>query len=132
MSVEERIFYPAVRGVDEARVLESYEEHAAVEVALERLLATHPLDVTFPAKVKALKELIALHVELEEEKLFPDVESRFSVAELKRLGVELEEAFEDAIEEGHESIFASRRPPRTSADENNPAHRGRESVPSHA
>jgi len=52
MTIEQDIFYPAVREVDKDMVLESFEEHAIAELALKRLLASAPNDQAFTAKVE--------------------------------------------------------------------------------
>src|SRR4051794_26074876 len=69
MAIEQDIFYPAVRAIDEDMVLESLEEHALAEIALKRLLDTSPDDASFAARVTATRELIEHHVKEEEEDL---------------------------------------------------------------
>jgi len=105
MAIEQTIFYPAVRSVKEELVLESYEEHALAELALKRLLATDPHDVTFQAKVTALKELIESHVKEEETELFPEVEKALGEEKLEALGKEMKAAFEQAVDQGFEAAL---------------------------
>ena len=100
MQIEQDIFYPAVRQVDQDLVLESFEEHSLAEFALKRLLATDPDDPTFTAKVTTLKELIMHHVEEEEGELFPKVEKKLGQARNKELGEQMSAAFDEFIESG--------------------------------
>jgi hemerythrin-like domain-containing protein len=121
MAIEQNLFYPAVRDIDPEVVSESYEEHAIAELALKRLLATAGDDVTFAAKVTALKELIEHHVEEEEEELFPKVEHAMDADELEALGSEMAKAFEEASEAGYESLLPEGL--QASADDSNPMQR---------
>lgn len=105
MAIEQELFYPAVREVDESLVLESYEEHALAEVALKRLLATDPQDEAFKARVTALKELIMHHVKEEEEDLFPKVQKKLGDDRLKELGKQMRARFDEVVEAGFESAL---------------------------
>jgi iron-sulfur cluster repair protein YtfE (RIC family) len=104
MAIEQEIFYPAVRRLDEDLIAESFEEHAIAELALKRLLSVSPTAPTFAARVTALKDLIEHHVEEEEEELFPRVEKKMDQVELKELGSRMKVAFEQALERGFESL----------------------------
>ena len=111
MAIEHRFFYPLAWAtlhradarckVDESMILESFEEHALAEVALKRLLATKPDDVSFEARLTALKELIEHHVEEEEADLFPEVEKRVDESELLAVGKQMKVAFADLLERGY-------------------------------
>jgi hemerythrin superfamily protein len=100
MLIEQEIFYPAVRAIAPALVLESFEEHSLAELALKRLLATHLDDPNFQARLTATKELIAHHVKEEEEDLFPKVEKKLGEARLTELGAKMKERFEEANKAG--------------------------------
>src|SRR5262245_54363599 len=63
MAIEQQIFYPAVRSVDDEAIEKSYEEHAMAEIGLKRLVSAS--EKTFDAKLIALKELVLHHVEEE-------------------------------------------------------------------
>ena len=95
MRIEQDIFYPAVRQVDEDLVLESFEEHSLAEIALRRLLATPGDDPTFIAKVTTLKELIQHHVEEEESDLFPKVEKKLGKEKNQELGSAMKSKFDE-------------------------------------
>ncbi|HVW27152.1 MAG TPA: hemerythrin domain-containing protein [Polyangiaceae bacterium] len=105
MKIEQEIFYPRVRQLDEDLVLESFEEHSIAEVALKRLLDTSPEEETFDARVTVLKELILHHVEEEEKSLFPKVDKKLDAAESEQLASEMKAMFDDAVAEGYESIL---------------------------
>jgi len=121
MAIEQTIFYPAVRSIKEELILEAYEEHAVAELALKRLLATKPDDVTFKAKVTTLKELILHHVKEEEEELFPKVEKALGDEKLEALGKEMKAAFEQVVEAGFEAALPKTFAKTTADATNKPA-----------
>lgn len=88
-SIEEEIFYPAVREVEskkaEEMVLEAYEEHHVVDLVLKDLPNVDPEDERFEAKMTVLEELIEHHVEEEEKEMFKLAE-KLGKDELKELG----------------------------------------------
>ena len=104
MAIEQDLFYPAIRSVDEELVNESYEEHALVELALKRLMMTDPGEPTFKARVTAFKELLAHHVMEEEEQLFPQVEEAVSEELLQSIGKTMKTRFREAYETGFEAM----------------------------
>jgi hemerythrin-like domain-containing protein len=105
MTIEQTIFYPAVRTFKEELVLESYEEHAIAELALKRLIATDHRDDTFVAKVRTLRDLIKRHVKQEEADLFPKVEKELSDLELRKLGEQMKAAFDQVVAQGYEAAL---------------------------
>lgn len=105
MVIEHEFFYPAARDVDLDAVFEAFEEHSIAEVALKRALSTDPEEDVFDARVKVLKELIAHHVEEEEDELFPAVEAKIDAAVLESLGAKMEARFEQVLRQGYESVF---------------------------
>jgi hemerythrin superfamily protein len=115
MVVEQEIFYPAIKQIDEELVNESYEEHALGELALRRVLATSPVEPTFKARVTALKELIEHHVSEEEEELFPQVEEAIDDATSTRLAKLMKARFGQVYETGIEEVMP-KSTLRTSAD----------------
>ncbi len=115
MAIEQDLFYPAIAAVDETLVNESYEEHALVELALERLMMTDPSEPAFKARVTALKDLLDHHVMEEEEQLFPQVEEAVSLELLQQLGKAMKTRFQEAYETGFESV-KPKGVARTSAD----------------
>jgi iron-sulfur cluster repair protein YtfE (RIC family) len=127
MAIEQDLFYPAVKQVDDSLVLESYEEHALAEVALKRLLATDPGDEEFSARVTALKELIMHHVKEEEEELFAKVEKKLDEETLKGLGKQMQARFEEVTEAGYESALPRGGFGKTSSDLSKRRLRGRQS-----
>lgn len=103
MAIEQDIFYPAVRAIDEDLVLEAFEEHSLAELGLKRLLATDPSDPSFAARVTTCKELIAHHVEEEEEDLFPKVEKKLGAEKLTAMGAEMKARFDEIEARGFDS-----------------------------
>jgi iron-sulfur cluster repair protein YtfE (RIC family) len=115
MAIEQDIFYPAIKRVNDDLVNESYEEHALAEVALKRLLATDPEDDEFRARVIALKDLLQHHLQEEEEELFPAVQRVLDKEALEQLGQTMQQRFEVVLAAG----FAAAMPKgwaTTSAD----------------
>lgn len=89
--IEERIFYPAIRGhVENLDVNEAYEEHHVAKVLIEELQALTPDDDSYEAKAVVLMEMVEHHVEEEEGELFPDVRDALGRNRLKEIGAELE------------------------------------------
>lgn len=115
MAIEQDVFYPTVRKVDEDLVLESYEEHALAEMALKRLLATDIDDEAFHARVTALKEVIEHHVHEEEEELFPKVDKALGEDRSRELAKHMKARFSEVVEAGFEAAVP-RGMAKTSAD----------------
>ncbi|MDQ1922507.1 hemerythrin domain-containing protein [Massilia pseudoviolaceinigra] len=73
-TIEEEIFYPAVReasGDNEELVDEAVVEHASAKDLIAQLQEMDPEDELYDAKVKVLSEQIAHHVQEEEKEMFP-------------------------------------------------------------
>lgn len=91
-SVEEQVFYPAVRARVPAvadDVLESLEEHHIVKWVLSELEGMAPDAERFEAKVTVLIENVRHHVEEEEGKMFPAVRSALGRKVLADIGSEM-------------------------------------------
>jgi hemerythrin superfamily protein len=92
-SVEEEIFYPAVKKAraeetkDEVR--EAYEEHKQIKALLAALSKTNPDDETFDSKVKVLQEDVEHHVKEEEGQMFPDAKKFLGNEKLQTLGEQI-------------------------------------------
>jgi hemerythrin superfamily protein len=92
-SVEEEIFYPAVKKAraeetkDEVR--EAYEEHKQIKALLAALSKTAPDDETFDSKVKVLQEDVEHHVKEEEGQMFPDAKKFLGNEKLQALGEQI-------------------------------------------
>jgi len=88
-SIEEEIFYPAIREMEskkaEKMVDEALEEHHVVKLVLAELPKVDPEDDRFEAKMTVLSELIEHHVEEEEEEMFKLAE-KLGKEELNDLG----------------------------------------------
>jgi len=68
-TIEEEIFYPAVKGqVEDDMLDEAYVEHDGAKMLIGELLAGSPEDDFYDAKVKVLSEEIKHHVKEEEQR----------------------------------------------------------------
>jgi hemerythrin HHE cation binding domain-containing protein len=96
-TIEEEIFYPAVRGLEtqkaEEMVMEAFEEHHVVKLVLAELPQVDPEDERFEAKMTVLSELVEHHADEEEEEMFK-VAQKLGKEELEELGEQMEERFE--------------------------------------
>jgi hemerythrin-like domain-containing protein len=89
-TIEEEIFYPAVREAvkeGEDMVDEAVVEHASAKELIQQLQEMNPEDDLYDAKVKVLGEQIDHHVEEEEEEMFE--KARKSGIDLIALGQEM-------------------------------------------
>jgi hemerythrin superfamily protein len=89
-TVEEEIFYPAVRnlysGNSEALVQEAQLEHDHIRTLCNEVASIDPSSFRFMSKANELKEIIEHHVEEEENEMFPLVQRMMSNDELYNLG----------------------------------------------
>jgi iron-sulfur cluster repair protein YtfE (RIC family) len=98
MTIEEEMFYPAVRELGtrkaEEMVAEAYEEHHVVKLVLAELPQVDPEDERFEAKMTVLSELVQHHVEEEEDEMFTSAQ-KLGTDELEDLGERMEQRFEE-------------------------------------
>jgi len=92
-TIEEEIFYPALREHEEARELvnEAYEEHQVVDYVLEDMSELSPDDEAWSAKLCVAKENILHHIKEEEGEMFKRAREAFAKDELEDLAVQMEE-----------------------------------------
>ena len=76
-TVEEEIFYPAVRAAinDDDMLNEAEIEHASAKDLIAQIEASDPSDDMFDSKVKVLGEYIDHHVKEERNEMFPEARS---------------------------------------------------------
>jgi hemerythrin superfamily protein len=90
-TIEEEIFYPAVRAAKieegEDMVDEAIVEHASAKDLIRQLQEMQPDDELYDAKVKVLSEQIDHHVKEEEKEMFP--KAKKSGLDLRALGQEM-------------------------------------------
>ncbi|MFL6632644.1 MAG: hemerythrin domain-containing protein [Massilia sp.] len=90
-TIEEEIFYPAVRAAKieegEDMVDEAIVEHASAKDLIKQLQEMQPDDELYDAKVKVLSEQIDHHVKEEEKEMFP--KAKKSGLDLRALGQEM-------------------------------------------
>jgi ribosome recycling factor len=96
-TIEEEMFYPAVRGLEtqkaEEMVLEALEEHHVVKLVLAELPRINTEDERFEAKMTVLSELVEHHAD-EEEKEMLKLAQKLGKDELDALGRQMQERFE--------------------------------------
>ncbi|HBB88234.1 MAG TPA: hemerythrin [Blastocatellia bacterium] len=92
--IEETIFYPALKDVDETRdiTLEAYEEHNVVKTLLGELESLGKGEEEWTAKFAVLKENIEHHVEEEEGEMFPKARKVLGEDGAETLGTRMEKA----------------------------------------
>ena len=89
-TLEEKIFYPAVRLKRTAEILyEALEEHLGIKRILNDMLDLDPTDETFDAKLDVLREQVEHHVGEERRDLFPKVRKLLTADHLEKLGTEM-------------------------------------------
>ncbi|HET9496744.1 MAG TPA: hemerythrin domain-containing protein [Candidatus Limnocylindria bacterium] len=92
--MEERIFYPALRGHPKAKekeiVLEAYEEHDVVDTLMGELSRLSFNHESWGPKAKVMQENVAHHIEEEEGPMFTQARQVFTQAELNELGRQME------------------------------------------
>jgi hemerythrin-like domain-containing protein len=117
-TIEEEIFYPALRGAaqqeDDTEVLtmvaEAYEEHrAAVQLVLVDLERTDPGSIQFSGRAKVLKELIEHHAREEEKEMFKEASRLLERSELATLGARMEERKAALLAAGPKASGAKRK-----------------------
>ena len=89
-TIEEEIFYPAVREAlkeGDDMVDEAVVEHASAKDLIQQLQEMDPDDDLYDAKVKVLSEQIDHHVEEEEEEMFK--QARTTKLDMVALGQEM-------------------------------------------
>jgi hypothetical protein len=95
-TIEEEMFYPAVKELDtkkaEEMVAEALEEHHVVKLVLAELPQVDVEDEQFEAKMTVLSELVEHHVEEEEDEMFK-MAKKIGTDELEDLGMRMEERF---------------------------------------
>jgi hemerythrin superfamily protein len=93
MTIEEEIFYPAIKGKSEEitdTVYEGVEEHHVAKVLVEEIAGMKPEGDVWTAKVKVLIEAVEHHADEEESDMFPPVRSKTSADQREKLGTRLE------------------------------------------
>ena len=98
-TIEEEIFYPAVReaDVDEDLLDEAEVEHASAKDLIGQIQSMSPEDDLYDAKVKVLGEYVNHHVEEEEGEMFP--KARRAKVDFEGLGQQLKQR-KQALESG--------------------------------
>lgn len=88
-TLEEEIFYPAMRSIDPDLVDKSLPEHAEMKRLIEELHQLRPEDRSYDATVMSLMRDVIRHVADEETKLLPDAERVLGENRLADLGAQM-------------------------------------------
>lgn len=85
---EEKLIYPLGLNISPLEQLtrEAYEEHATVELLLNKIMNTEVDDESWLAKCSVIKENLNHHIKEEESKMFPALKKNLTTNELKELG----------------------------------------------
>jgi len=103
-TIEEEIFYPAVRGEDDEldeSVDEGLQEHHVVDVLMNEMRDLEAGDDEWVAKMTVLIENVEHHADEEEEEMFPEVREQLGEERIQQLGRQLEERKESAKADLH-------------------------------
>jgi hemerythrin superfamily protein len=99
-TIEEEIFYPAVRDADgedlDEEVAEAIQEHHVVEVLMNEMADLDPADEEWVAKMQVLMENVEHHASEEEDDMFPDVREAMDPERLQDLGRQMQARKESA------------------------------------
>jgi hemerythrin superfamily protein len=116
-TVEEEIFYPAVREAidDEDLMDEADVEHASAKDLIAQLESASPGDDHYDAKVTVLGEMIEHHVKEEEGKMFPKARKAIDIDEI---GAELSDRKAELTEELTEEMEPT-MPPKATGKKSN-------------
>jgi len=100
-TIEEEIFYPALKGHPKAKdiVLEGFEEHHVVDLLMSELEEMDVDDDQWGAKAVVMKENIEHHIEEEEGEMFKAARQVFDRDELEDLGRRMEQRKRSAQKE---------------------------------
>ena len=92
-TIEEEIFYPAVKDAGEElkdTVDEGVEEHHVAKTLMTEIQGLTADDDAWSAKMKVLIESVEHHAEEEEQEMFPETRKTFDKATLEDLAMRLE------------------------------------------
>jgi hemerythrin-like domain-containing protein len=90
--IEETYFYPRLKKYQETEnlVVEAVEEHKEVKDLLDELDEMSPDDEDWEGLIQDLKEAVELHIEEEENDLFPKAQAALSEETINLIGDELQ------------------------------------------
>jgi hemerythrin-like domain-containing protein len=105
-SIEEEIFYPALKEHPKAKelVLEAYEEHHVVDTVMAEIAEVPFDDETWGAKLTVMKENVEHHIEEEEDEMFKQARQVFSAGELEELGDRMQTRKDELLAQAQMSV----------------------------
>ncbi len=124
-TIEEEIFYPAVRKAKSERtqdeVMEALAEHKQVKALLAELSGMSSDDKSFGPKLKVLKEDVEHHVKEEQNEMFPDAKKFLGEKRLVEIGTQLDERKQELMSEMGTDMEESEEMESADADNGNGA-----------
>jgi len=109
--IEEEIFYPAVKKIDDESANEAVEEHNVVDFVLAGMKKLSPGDEAYDAKFTVLKENVEHHIEEEEKEMFPEAQEKIPGSQMSELAQKMAERKQKLMSAGSGS--RSRSTPST-------------------
>jgi hemerythrin-like domain-containing protein len=104
-TIEEEIFYPALREAAPELIDEAVEEHGVADYELARLLATRSEDETAHAKALVLADILIRHIRKEETDLFRRAESVLGNERLQELGDRMQKRADEVRAAGYRKLL---------------------------
>jgi len=89
-TIEEEVFYPAIKKMDSEMALEAEEEHNIVDWIIAQMKKLSPGDENYDAKFTTLKENVEHHIEEEEKEMFPEAEEKLG-SQINALGEKMQQ-----------------------------------------
>jgi hemerythrin superfamily protein len=111
--IEEEIFYPAVKKLDDDMALEAEEEHNIVDWIISQMKKLEPGDEHYDAKFTTLKENVEHHIEEEEKEMFPEAQEKVPAKQMEALGKQMMERKEALMKRGGSSTSRPRSTSRS-------------------
>jgi hemerythrin-like domain-containing protein len=108
-TIEEEVFYPAVKKMDSDMALEAEEEHNIVDWIIAQMKKLSPGDENYDAKFTTLKENVEHHIKEEEEEMFPEAEEKLG-KQIDALGKKMLERKEALTKRSPSSSRAAAKP----------------------
>jgi hemerythrin-like domain-containing protein len=86
--IEEELFYPAMEEIDETRKIVElfYDEHKRLDQLLAQLSTKAPGEEEFQDLLAEFRSFLEIHIEEEEEEVFPKAEESLGQSRLNEIG----------------------------------------------
>jgi hemerythrin-like domain-containing protein len=100
--IEEELFYPAMEEIEETRniVERFYDEHKRLDQLLAQLSTKAPGEEEFQDLLVEFRSFLEIHIEEEEEELFPKAEENLGQSRLNEMGRQILEIINSSHKAG--------------------------------